>query len=98
MTDRAAIGVSIRSIRAEPAWWLESARRLDEAGYSGLWCWDHLIGRGGPTVPGLEQWTLLAAAAGATERIRLGTFITNVMNRRPGVIARMASTVQAISH
>ena len=56
------------------------------------------MGRGVPTVPVLEQWTTLAAAAGVTEHIGVGTFITNVMNRHPGVIARMASTVQAISH
>ena len=40
------IGVCLRSIRAEPTWWLESARRLDEAGYHGLWCWDHFMGKG----------------------------------------------------
>ena len=32
MTEPLPIGVSIRSIRAEPGWWLESARRLDAAG------------------------------------------------------------------
>ena len=42
-------------IRAEPAWWLESARRLDAAGYRGLWCWDHFMGRGDPTVPGRRE-------------------------------------------
>ena len=29
------IGVCLRTIRAEPGWWLESARRLDAAGYAG---------------------------------------------------------------
>jgi len=45
----------------------------------------------------VEQWTILAAAAGATSRIGLGTFVTNVMNRHPAVLARMASTLQAAS-
>ena len=92
------IGVALGTVGATADWWLESARRLDEAGYRGLWAWDHFMGRGEPTVPVLEQWTTLAAAAGITNRIGLGTFITNVMNRHPGVIARMASTVQAMSH
>jgi len=48
-------------------------------------------------VPVVEQWTILAAAAGATTTIRLGTFITNVMNRHPAVVARMAATPQAAS-
>lgn len=45
----------------------------------------------------VEQWTILGAAAGATSRIGLGTFVTNVMNRHPAVVARMAGTVQAAS-
>ncbi|HYN70171.1 MAG TPA: LLM class flavin-dependent oxidoreductase [Candidatus Eisenbacteria bacterium] len=91
------IGVALGSVGATADWWLESARRLDEVGYRGVWCWDHFMGRGDPTVPVLEQWTILAAASGVTERIGLGTFVTNVMNRHPAVVARMASTLQAAS-
>lgn len=79
------------------AWWLESARRLDQAGYAGIWCWDHFIGKGDRTVPVLEQWTMLAAAAATTSRVELGSFVSNVVNRHPAVLARMAGTVQAIS-
>jgi G6PDH family F420-dependent oxidoreductase len=85
------------TIGATADWWLESARRLEEAGYRAVWAWDHFTGRGDPTVPALEQWTILAAAAGATSRIGLGTFVTNVMNRHPAVVARMAGTLQAVS-
>ncbi len=91
------IGVCIRSIRAEPGWWLESARRLDAAGYAGVWSWDHFMGRGEPTVPVVEGWTILAMAAGATERVTVGPFVLNVMNRHPAVVARMASTLQVAS-
>ncbi|MBI3752414.1 MAG: LLM class flavin-dependent oxidoreductase [Chloroflexi bacterium] len=91
------IGVAIGSIGATPRWWLESARRLDAAGYPAVWSWDHFVGRGDRTVPDVEQWTILAAAAASTERIGLGTFVTNVMNRHPALLARMASTVQELS-
>ncbi|MEO5919281.1 MAG: LLM class flavin-dependent oxidoreductase [Candidatus Limnocylindrales bacterium] len=91
------IGVTLGSIGVDAAWWLESARRLEDAGYDGVWCWDHFVGRGDRTVPVLEQWTTLAAAAAVTSRIGLGTHVTNVMNRHPAVLARTASTVQAIS-
>ncbi len=94
---RLPIGVAIGSIGATPEWWLESARRLDAAGYRAVWSWDHFVGGGHRTEPVVEQWTILAAAAGATSGIRLGTFITNVMNRHPAVVARMASTLQAAS-
>ena len=97
MTDPLPIGVSIRSIRAEPGWWLESAKRLDEAGYAGVWSWDHFMGQGDRTVPVVEGWTILAMAAAATRRITVGPFVANVMNRHPAVLARMASTLQIAS-
>ena len=97
MGDRLPIGVSIRTIRADPTWWLESARRLDEAGYAGVWAWDHFMGRGDVTVPVVEGPTILAMAAGATRRITVGTFVVNVVNRHPTVLARMASTLQIAS-
>jgi alkanesulfonate monooxygenase SsuD/methylene tetrahydromethanopterin reductase-like flavin-dependent oxidoreductase (luciferase family) len=46
----------------------------------------------------VEQWTTLGAAAGATSQIGVGTFITNVMRRHPALVARMASTIHAVSH
>jgi alkanesulfonate monooxygenase SsuD/methylene tetrahydromethanopterin reductase-like flavin-dependent oxidoreductase (luciferase family) len=94
---RLPIGVSIRTIRAEPRWWLDSARRLDEAGFAGVWAWDHFMGRGDVTVPVVESWTALAMAAGVTSRATVGSFVLNVMNRHPAVVARMASTLQIAS-
>jgi alkanesulfonate monooxygenase SsuD/methylene tetrahydromethanopterin reductase-like flavin-dependent oxidoreductase (luciferase family) len=91
------IGVSLRTIRAEPGWWLESARRLDAAGYAGVWAWDHFQGKGDKTVPVVEGWTILSMAAAATSRTVVGSFVLNVMNRHPAVVARMASTLQIAS-
>ena len=97
MTERLPIGVTIRSIRAEPGWWLDSARRLDQAGYAGVWSWDHFMGRGDLAVPVVEGWTILAMAAAVTQRLTVGTFVANVMNRHPALLARMASTLQIAS-
>lgn len=96
-TDRLPIGVCLRTIRAEPGWWLESARRLDEAGYAGVWAWDHFVGQGDKTVPVVEGWTILAMAAAQSTRLTVGPFVLNVMNRHPAVVARMASTLQIAS-
>jgi alkanesulfonate monooxygenase SsuD/methylene tetrahydromethanopterin reductase-like flavin-dependent oxidoreductase (luciferase family) len=95
--DLPPIGVSLRTIRAEPRWWLESAVRLDAAGYQGVWAWDHFMGRGDVSVPVVECWTALSMAAGATSRIGVGSFVLNVTNRHPAVVARMASTLQIAS-
>jgi alkanesulfonate monooxygenase SsuD/methylene tetrahydromethanopterin reductase-like flavin-dependent oxidoreductase (luciferase family) len=94
---RLPIGVCLRSIRAEPGWWLDSARRLDEAGYAGVWSWDHFMGRGDARVPVVEAWTILSMAAATTRRATVGPFVLNVVNRHPAVVARMASTLQVAS-
>src|SRR5690349_935666 len=97
MADGLPIGVAIGTIGATPEWWLDSARRLEAAGYRAVWAWDHFVGGGTKTVPVVEQWTMLATVAGATTRLGVGTFVTNVMNRHPAVLARMASTLHAAS-
>ena len=97
MAERLPIGVSIRTIRAEPGWWLESAKRLDAAGYQGVWAWDHFVGQGDRTVPVVEGWTILSIAAAQTSQITVGPFVINVVNRHPAVLARMASTLQIAS-
>ncbi len=94
---RLPIGVTLGPIGVDAAWWLDSARRLDEAGYAGLWCWDHFVSRGEKTTPVLEAWTILTAAAAVTSRATIGTFVANVMNRHPAVLARMAATLQQVS-
>lgn len=91
------IGVLIGPIGVSAAWWLESARRLDDAGYASLWTWDHFVSRGDRRTPVLEAWTTLAAAAAVTGQATLGTFVTNVMNRHPAVLARMAATVSDVA-
>ena len=97
MSEAPRIGVAIGTVGATPRWWLESALRLEAAGYRAIWAWDQLVGRADKTVPVVEQWTILAAAAGATSRIGLGTFVTNVMLRPPALLAKMAATLQDAS-
>jgi alkanesulfonate monooxygenase SsuD/methylene tetrahydromethanopterin reductase-like flavin-dependent oxidoreductase (luciferase family) len=97
VADRLPIGVCLGTVRATPGWWLEMARRLDAAGYAGVWAWDHFVGKGDRTVPVVEAWTILSAAAATTEHVTVGTFVLNVMNRHPAVVARMAVTLQGLS-
>ena len=96
MTTPLPIGVVIRSIGMDPVSWLDSARRLDEAGYAGVWAWDHLMAPP-PDRPVVESWTILSMGAALTSRVTIGTFVGNVMNRHPALLARMASTLQIAS-
>ena len=97
MADAPRIGVAIGTVGAQPRWWLDSAIRLERAGYRAVWAWDQLVGRGDRTVPVVEQWTILATAAGATSRLGVGTFVTNVVLRDPALLAKMAATLQNAS-
>jgi alkanesulfonate monooxygenase SsuD/methylene tetrahydromethanopterin reductase-like flavin-dependent oxidoreductase (luciferase family) len=88
------IGLNLTSIGVSSAWWLESTGRAEEAGFAAVWCWDHLVSRGqSKASPVLECWTTLTAAAALTSRIRVGSFVTNVMNRQPALLARMLATL-----
>jgi alkanesulfonate monooxygenase SsuD/methylene tetrahydromethanopterin reductase-like flavin-dependent oxidoreductase (luciferase family) len=96
------VGVNLTSLGVSSAWWLEAARRVEAAGLAAVWCWDHFMSRWptkiaaspSPADPVLECWTTLTAAAAVTRRLRVGSFVLNVMNRQPAVLARMAATLQ----
>ena len=75
-----------------------AAVAAEEAGFDGVWTWDHLRdpeASAGPGVP--EAWTVLTALAEVTRRIALGPLVLNVANRHPGVLANMAATFQEVS-
>jgi G6PDH family F420-dependent oxidoreductase len=91
------VGVNLSSIGTPASAWLDTACVLERVGYSAVWCADHFLSRGRRTDPVLECWTTLAAAAARTRTIRIGSWVTNVMNRHPSVLARMAATVQDLS-
>jgi F420-dependent oxidoreductase-like protein len=66
--------------------------------FESAWNWDHFYPLSEPySGPNLEAWTMLAALAQATHRIRLGCQVTGMVYRHPAVLANMAATVDIIS-
>jgi alkanesulfonate monooxygenase SsuD/methylene tetrahydromethanopterin reductase-like flavin-dependent oxidoreductase (luciferase family) len=75
------------------------ARAAEEVGFESVWLGDHLLYRGdgreerGPW----EVWTQLAGLAAVTERVRLGPLVACASFHPPGLIAKMAASVDEIS-
>jgi probable F420-dependent oxidoreductase len=70
--------------------WAARARRIEELGYSTLFCPDHFGSQWDPTA-------LLAAAAAVTQRLRIGSLVYGVDYRHPVVYAKQAATIQLLS-
>src|SRR5918994_1935461 len=76
----------------------EAALRVDRLGYNHLWAWDHLYAIfGDPYQPIFEGWLSLGALAKATSRVRIGLLVGANTFRNPGLVAKMATTLDHLS-
>jgi F420-dependent oxidoreductase-like protein len=76
------------------------ATAAEESGFDSVWVMDHyfqLPPMGGPDQPMLEAYTLLGALAAVTRRVQLGTLVTGVTYRNPGILAKIVTTLDIIS-
>lgn len=69
----------------------------ESIGLDNGWVIDQFWIDGAPDIPMLEAWATLGAVAVETERIRVGSMVTNVANRNPGILAKSILTVDQIS-
>jgi F420-dependent oxidoreductase-like protein len=78
--------------------WCALADLAEETGFEGLFRSDHYFSaRGVSGIGATDAWTILAALAARTTRVRLGTLVSPVTFRAPAVLARAALTVDHIS-
>jgi alkanesulfonate monooxygenase SsuD/methylene tetrahydromethanopterin reductase-like flavin-dependent oxidoreductase (luciferase family) len=78
--------------------YVKAVRKVDELGYDHIWAWDHLYAIfGDPYQPIFEGWASLVAAAGVTKRARLGLLVGANTFRNPGIVAKLATTLDHVS-
>ena len=76
----------------------DAARSVEAGGWDSLWLDDHLLSDEGDwRDPKLEGWASLAAVATSTQRVRLGLLVSSTTFRNPGLIAKLATTVDHVS-
>lgn len=72
----------------------------DDAGFASLWVMDHFFQIehfGAAEDPMLEGYSALSFAAGITSRLKLGTLVTGVTYRQPGLLAKTVTTLDVLS-
>lgn len=77
------------------------ARQADEAGIDSLWVMDHFfqirMAALPPESPMPETYATLGVLAGQTQRVKLGTLVTSVAYRHPGVLVKTVTTLDVLS-
>ena len=95
------IGIQLPEVEREVRWpeVAAIARAAEESKFDSIWVGDHLLYRGGgrPERGPWDAWTQLAALAVLTTRVRLGPLVAATAFHPPGVIARMAASIDEIS-
>jgi len=95
------VGVQLPEVERDVRWpeIAEMALAADEVGFASIWVGDHLLYRGGgrPARAPWDVWTQLAALAQLTHRVDLGPLVASTAFHPPGVLARMAASIDEVS-
>ncbi|ONF63534.1 LLM class flavin-dependent oxidoreductase [Amycolatopsis keratiniphila] len=96
MTLRSALWLPIFDDLADPVIIARLAAEAEEAGWHGLFVWDHIRWRA-PVRAIADPWITLAAVAAATEKLAFGPMVTPLARRRPVKLARETATLDRLS-
>jgi alkanesulfonate monooxygenase SsuD/methylene tetrahydromethanopterin reductase-like flavin-dependent oxidoreductase (luciferase family) len=81
----------------DPATLVQMAVDAEQAGWDGVFFWDHLVWSFRLRLDVHDPWVLLGAVAARTQRVRLGTLVTPLARRRPWSVAKHLTTIDHLS-
>lgn len=94
------VGIQLPEVEWEVSWpeLISMAQTAESVGFDSIWLGDHLLYDlgAGPRGP-WEVWTSLAALAAVTSRVELGPLVASTAFHSPGMLAKQAATVEAVS-
>ncbi|HJW22117.1 MAG TPA: LLM class flavin-dependent oxidoreductase [Candidatus Limnocylindrales bacterium] len=95
------VGIQLPEVERVVRWpeYVAMARAAEAVGFDTLWLGDHLLYRwpGRESRGPWEVWTMLAALAASTSRIRLGPLVAATAFHAPAMLAKLAATVDEVS-
>jgi alkanesulfonate monooxygenase SsuD/methylene tetrahydromethanopterin reductase-like flavin-dependent oxidoreductase (luciferase family) len=95
------VGIQLPEVEREVRWpeVRGIARTAERSGFDSVWLGDHMLyrGDGRPERGPWDVWTQLAALAAVTERVSLGPLVAATAFHAPGLIARMAASIDEVS-
>ena len=96
-----SVGVQLPEVEREVRWpeLRGIAAAAEDCGFDSIWLGDHMLYRddGRPDRGPWDAWTALAGLAASTERVQLGPLVASTAFHPPGLIARMAATIDELS-
>jgi alkanesulfonate monooxygenase SsuD/methylene tetrahydromethanopterin reductase-like flavin-dependent oxidoreductase (luciferase family) len=96
-----SLGVQLPEVERDVRWpeVADMARAAEDVGFDSIWLGDHLLYRddGREERGPWEVWTQLAALAAVTTRVELGPLVACASFHPPGVLAKMAASVDEVS-
>ena len=92
------VGIQLPEVEREVRWpeYLAMAKAADEVGFDSIWVGDHLLYDKPDRAP-WEVWTLMSALAASTSKVTIGPLVACAGFHPPGLIAKMAATIDEVS-
>ncbi len=94
------VGVQLPEVERVVTWpeVRDMAITAEDVGFDSLWVGDHLLYKGQDEATGpWEAWSMLAAIAAVTERVKIGPLVAATSFHSPAMLAKKAVTIDEIS-